>query len=111
PGDRRRGPPQPPREEHDMKPAPFRYLRAGSVAEALAALQEPDAKALAGGQNLLTLMNMRLARPSLVVDLGNLRELARSFDDDGQLHLGAMLTHRELIEHSTLAERHPVVGQ
>ncbi|MEE6287338.1 FAD binding domain-containing protein [Georgenia sp. MJ173] len=94
-----------------MKPAPFRYLRADSVTAALEALREPDAKALAGGQNLLTLMNMRLARPSLVVDLGNLRELARSFDDDGQVHLGAMLTHRELIEHPTLAERHPVVGQ
>ncbi len=93
-----------------MKPAPVRYVRPHSVAEALDALAAPGAKALAGGQNLLTLMNMRLARPDLVVDLGRLRELARSFDDDGQVILGAMLTHRELIEHPTLRERHPVVA-
>src|SRR5699024_6535848 len=62
-------------------------------------------------QSLLTLMNMRLARPELVVDIGALRELARSFDDDGQLVLGALLTHRELLEHPGLARRHPVLGQ
>lgn len=94
-----------------MKPAPFEYLRPTSVEEALAALARPGAKALAGGQNLVTLMNMRLARPELVVDIGALRELARSFDDDGQLVLGALLTHREIIAHPSLAERHPVVGQ
>ncbi|WP_127126821.1 xanthine dehydrogenase family protein subunit M [Georgenia sp. SYP-B2076] len=94
-----------------MKPAPFRYLRARTVEEALEALQDPGAKALAGGQNLLTLMNMRLARPELVVDLGGLRELRRSFDDDGQVILGALLTHRDLIEHPTLADRHPVLPE
>jgi carbon-monoxide dehydrogenase medium subunit len=94
-----------------MKPAPFRYLRAETVEEALDALRDPDAKVLAGGQNLLTLMNMRLARPSLVVDIGGLIELRRSFDDDGQVILGALLTHRDLIEHRTLAARHPVVGE
>ena len=94
-----------------MKPAPFRYLRPRTVEEALEALREPDAKALAGGQNLITLMNMRLARPSLVVDLGGLHELRRSFDDDGQVILGALLTHRDLIEHPTLAARHPIIGE
>lgn len=93
-----------------MKPAAFAYLRARSVTEALTALAAPGAKALAGGQSLVTLMNMRLARPELVVDIGALRELARSFDDDGQVVLGALLTHRELIEHPTLAERHPVLA-
>jgi len=94
-----------------MKPAPFRYLRPGTVAEALEALRTPDAKALAGGQNLLTLMNMRLARPALVVDLGGLAELRRSFDDDGQVVLGALLTHRDLLEHPTLSARHPVLAE
>lgn len=94
-----------------MKPAPFRYLRATTVTEALEALRDPDAKALAGGQNLLTLMNMRLARPGLVVDLGALRELRRSFDDDGQVILGALMTHRDLFEHRTLGERHPVLRE
>ncbi|WP_324649442.1 FAD binding domain-containing protein [Georgenia sp. H159] len=93
-----------------MKPAAFDYVRARSVTEALTALATPGAKALAGGQSLVTLMNMRLARPELVVDIGGLRELARSFDDDGQVVLGALLTHRELVEHPTLGERHPVVA-
>lgn len=93
-----------------MKPAAFDYVRARSVEEALTALAMPGAKTLAGGQSLVTLMNMRLARPELVVDIGGLPELARSFDDDGQVILGALLTHRELIEHPTLAERHPVVA-
>jgi aerobic carbon-monoxide dehydrogenase medium subunit len=94
-----------------MKPAPFRYLRPGTVAEALEALRDPDAKALAGGQNLLTLMNMRLARPGLVVDLGELDELRRSFDDEGQMILGALMTHRDLQEHPTLRARHPVLAE
>ena len=94
-----------------MKPAPFRYLRASTVEEALEALREPDAKALAGGQNLLTLMNMRLARPGLVVDLGGLDELRRSFEDDGQMILGALMTHRELLEHPELGARHPVLAE
>ncbi|GAA4287248.1 FAD binding domain-containing protein [Georgenia daeguensis] len=94
-----------------MKPAPFRYLRPSTVEEALEALRDPDAKALAGGQNLLTLMNMRLARPGLVVDLGHLHELRRSFDDDGQVILGALMTHRDLLEHTTLGERHPVLTE
>lgn len=93
-----------------MKPAAFGYVRARTVSEALTALETPGAKALAGGQSLVTLMNMRLARPDVVVDIGQLRELARSFDDDGQVVLGALLTHRELVEHPTLAERHPVVA-
>jgi aerobic carbon-monoxide dehydrogenase medium subunit len=94
-----------------MKPAPFRYLRARTVEEALEALRDPDAKALAGGQNLLTLMNLRLARPGLVVDLGGLHELHRSFDDDGQVILGALMTHRDLLEHPVLRSRHPLLPE
>ena len=54
-----------------MKPAPFEYVRAGSLDEALAALAEggDDAKPIAGGQSLVPALNMRLVRPSLLVDL------------------------------------------
>ena len=60
-----------------MKPPPFEYVRPTSVDAALAALAEgdPDAKLLAGGQSLIPAMNFRLARPSLLVDLGGLAEL------------------------------------
>ncbi|HEX6492261.1 MAG TPA: FAD binding domain-containing protein, partial [Candidatus Dormibacteraeota bacterium] len=51
-----------------MKPAPFRYVRAHSVAEAVAELAAAggEAKALAGGQSLVPLMNLRLARPAVL---------------------------------------------
>lgn len=80
-----------------MKPAPFEYLRAGSVAEALAALAEhEDAKVLAGGQSLLTLMNLRLARPALLIDIGGLAELDRVFSDADDVLIGALVRHRRV---------------
>ena len=59
------------RVESGVKPAPFDYVRAESLGEALAALGEggPDAKPIAGGQSLVPALNMRLVRPSLLVDL------------------------------------------
>ena len=66
-----------------VKPAEFTYHRPDSVAETLSSwlAANPDAKLLAGGQSLLTLMNLRLARPSAVIDIGRLTELNRIFDD------------------------------
>jgi CO/xanthine dehydrogenase FAD-binding subunit len=55
-----------------MKAAPFRYLPAGSVEEAVGALAElgDEAKVLAGGQSLLALMNLRLAQPEALIEIG-----------------------------------------
>ena len=78
-----------------MIPAPVRYVRAGSVEEALAALAEPDAKALAGGQSLVSVMKLRLARPELVVDIGRL-ELAGVETREGELRIGALATWSDL---------------
>jgi len=78
-----------------MIPAPTRYLRAGSLDEALAALAEPDATALAGGQSLVSVMKLRLARPSLVVDIGRL-DLAGLEVRDGELRIGALTTWADL---------------
>ena len=87
-----------------MKPAEFDYARPDSVAEALELLRDnPEAKLLAGGQSLLTLMNLRLARPSMIIDIGRLSELNRVFDDVDTLVLGALLTHR-------VVETDPVIG-
>lgn len=80
-----------------MKPAPFDYYRATSVEDALDLLDahgQEDVKVLAGGQSLLTLMNLRLARPEVLVDIGRLAELDRLFEDDDRLVLGALSTHR-----------------
>jgi aerobic carbon-monoxide dehydrogenase medium subunit len=72
-------------------PAHFRYLRAGSVEEALTALSDPDAVALAGGQSLLPLMKLRLARPGLVCDLGRL-PLDGIETADEEIRIGALAT-------------------
>ena len=60
-----------------MKPAPFEYVAPESVEEALAALQQnnPDGKILAGGQSLLPLLNLRLTKPKLLVDLNGISGL------------------------------------
>jgi aerobic carbon-monoxide dehydrogenase medium subunit len=61
-----------------VKFPPFDYVRAGSVAEAVGCLaNDEDAKVLAGGQSLLPLMAMRLARPSVLVDIGGTHTQAR----------------------------------
>jgi carbon-monoxide dehydrogenase medium subunit len=76
-------------------PASTRYVRARSLDEALEALGEPDAAALAGGQSLVSVMKLRLARPSLVVDIGRL-DLAGLETRDGELRIGALTTWAEL---------------
>lgn len=87
-----------------MKPAPFAYEAARTVAGALRLLGEPDAKALAGGQSLVALLNFRLARPSLLVDLNPVTELAYLRRSGGVLRIGA-LTRQAALERSALVER------
>jgi len=76
-------------------PAQAEYVRATSVEEALDALAEPDAKALAGGQSLLPAMKLRLARPTVLVDIGRL-DLAGVATTNGELRVGALTTWAEL---------------
>ena len=84
-----------------MKPAPFAYHRAHSVAEAVALLAElgEEAKILAGGLSLVPMMNFRLARPSAVVDVSRIDGLSYLRADAGEadaggLRIGALTTHR-----------------
>jgi len=84
-----------------MKPAPFAYHRPGSLDEALALLEDPDAKPLAGGQSLVPMLNFRLARPSALVDLAGLG-LDGIRVEDGALVVGAMARQWDL-EHSAHA--------
>lgn len=75
-----------------MKPAPFEYVRPRSLDEALSILAEhgDDASILAGGQSLVPMMNFRLARPALIVDLAAIPDLDQIDFDGGELRLGAM---------------------
>ena len=80
-----------------MKPAPFAYHRAHSVAEAVALLAElgDEAKILAGGLSLVPMMNFRLARPAALVDVSRIAGLSYlRTDPAGGLRIGALTTHR-----------------
>lgn len=96
-----------------MKPAVFAYERPSSLDEALAVLgaHGSDARPLAGGQSLIPMLTLRIARPSLLVDLGRLSELDRVRLDDGVLEIGAM-TRQRRIERDPLVRDHvPILAE
>jgi len=82
-----------------VKPAAFEYVAPTSLDEAVAALAEhgEDAKVLAGGQSLIPLLSLRLARPTTLVDLNDVDEL-RHLTVNGSVRVGAMTRHRH-VEH------------
>ncbi len=81
-----------------MIPAAFDYVRAGSADEALALIREhgEDAKFLAGGMSLIPLMKLRLATPTVLVDLGRVRDLSYIRDGGDHVAIGALTRHRDL---------------
>jgi aerobic carbon-monoxide dehydrogenase medium subunit len=81
-----------------MIPAAFEYARAGSADEAVALLAEhgSDAKLLAGGMSLLPLMKLRLAVPSVLVDVGRVDDLTYIRDTGDHVAIGALTRHRDL---------------
>ncbi|MFN8028280.1 MAG: FAD binding domain-containing protein [Acidimicrobiia bacterium] len=93
-----------------MKPAPFDYLLATSVEEAVAALAaDDDAKVIAGGQSLTPLLSLRLARPSVLVDVGRLPLTGITVDGD-VLELGALVRHRTLESDALVAAEAPLLA-
>jgi CO/xanthine dehydrogenase FAD-binding subunit len=95
-----------------MKPAPFEYRRADSLDGALELLEQggSDAKALAGGQSLAPLLNMRLLRPTLLVDLNRIPDLDRIEEADGSFRIGALVRQRGLGS-ALVAERCPLLAE
>ena len=89
-----------------MIPAPFEYVRADSAEHAVALVSEhgDEAKLLAGGMSLLPLMKLRLATPSVLVDVGRLRELSYIADGGDHLAIGALTRHRDLEVSDLLAK-------
>lgn len=79
-----------------MKAAPFSYQRPAALAEALGAMADGGHSVISGGQSLGPMLNLRLARPSALVDLRQLAALRESRVDNGRLHLGAAVTHAEI---------------
>ena len=96
-----------------MKPPPFGYSRPESVAEAVAALAVagPDSKVLAGGQSLIPLLNMRLAMPEHLVDINRLIELCYVRVAGGQVVIGALARHAQVLADPAVRQAQPLVGQ
>ncbi len=96
-----------------MKPPRFRYYVPHSVEEALAVLAEAaeEAKPLAGGQSLIPMLNMRLVRPSLLVDLNGLQELSGIELSDGAIVVRAMTRHRAVEQSPVVAEHAPLLAE
>jgi carbon-monoxide dehydrogenase medium subunit len=95
-----------------MIPAAFAYARADSVDEAVALLAEhgDDAKLLAGGHSLLPLMKLRLATPSVLVDVGRLEELSFVRDDGDTLAIGGLTRHHDVEHDPVLREHAPLLA-
>jgi CO/xanthine dehydrogenase FAD-binding subunit len=93
-----------------VKPPPFEYQAPASVEEALPLLG-PDSAVLAGGQSLLPLLNLRLARPELVVDLNGIAELDYIRAEDGVLRIGAMTRQLALERSELVRERSPLLNK
>jgi carbon-monoxide dehydrogenase medium subunit len=91
-------------------PAPFAYERATSVEGAIASLQRlgSDARVIAGGHSLLPMMKLRLAQPEHLIDINDLTELAYIIEVAGELRIGALTRHVELLKSEALARHFPV---
>ena len=96
-----------------MKPAKFKYVVPDTVEEALAVLAEhgDDARPLAGGQSLVPLMNMRIARPAVLVDLNRVTGLDAVTADSGALVLGPMVRQAAAERNQLIAEHCPLLTQ
>lgn len=94
-----------------MIPAPFDYVRAESVEHALGLLAEhgDDAKVLAGGQSLLPVLKLRLARPEVLVDLGRLPDLAYVRVEGDEVAVGAMTRHQDVVRSEVLRAEVPLL--
>jgi carbon-monoxide dehydrogenase medium subunit len=97
-----------------MKPARFRYARPSTLDEAIALLAKAsgEGKVLAGGQSLVPMLNMRLARPAVLVDVNRLPELIGiAPTPGGGLRLGALTRHAELAASPVVIGRAPLLAE
>ena len=95
-----------------MKPAPFGYLRPESVAEACEALarQGEEARILAGGQSLAPMLNMRLVRPALLVDINRLETLSGIEVTNETVITGAVVRQADALADARIRDRVPLLA-
>ncbi len=94
-----------------MLPSSFEYVAPTSVDEAVQALAAGgvDAKVMAGGQSLLPMLKLRLARPNLIVDINNIVGLDTLEESDGMLRIGALVRHGHLERSELIRDRYPMI--
>jgi carbon-monoxide dehydrogenase medium subunit len=92
-------------------PAEIDYARASSVDQAIALLEEhgEDARIIAGGHSLLPMMKLRLARPEWIIDINDLHELRAIRVEGGELVLGALTRHADVLESPVVGEHYPIL--
>src|SRR3954468_8305930 len=92
-------------------PAAFEYERATSVEGAIASLERlgSEARLIAGGPSLVPMMKLRLANPEHLIDINDLAELSYIREQDGEIRIGALTRHVDLLKSDLLAERFPLV--
>ena len=92
-------------------PAPFEYVRATSVENALELLERhgPEARVIAGGHSLLPMMKLRLARPEWLIDINDVAELDHITADGEQLRIGALTRHAALLSSDLVGRLFPIV--
>jgi carbon-monoxide dehydrogenase medium subunit len=92
-------------------PAQFEYERARSVEHALTLLAKygPESRLVAGGHSLIPMMKLRLARPEVLIDINELRELGDIKRVDDEIRVGAMVRHAELLAAPLVAEHAPIL--
>jgi carbon-monoxide dehydrogenase medium subunit len=91
-------------------PAAFEYERATSVEGAIASLNRlgSEARIIAGGHSLLPMMKLRLANPEHLIDINDLKELAYIREQDGEIRIGALTRHVDLLKSDLLAAHFPL---
>src|SRR5262245_65654052 len=94
-----------------MYPAAFEYLKPSSISEAVALLQQhgEDAKLLAGGQSLVPMMKLRIARPKVVIDIHRIADLNYIREEADQIRCGAMTRHVQIEESELIREKQPTI--
>jgi carbon-monoxide dehydrogenase medium subunit len=92
-------------------PAHFEYERAASVPHALALLAKfgPESRVLAGGHSLIPMMKLRLAQPETLIDINDLTELSYLEAAGGELRIGALTRHAELLASALAGEHFPIL--
>ncbi len=94
-----------------MKPSPFAYAKARSVAHAIELLAEDEARVLAGGQSLIATLNMRLSAPRLLVDLNGIGGLDGIALKDGMVEIGALVRHAQAERSVEIAQHAPLIAK